>query len=393
VLYVDIPAPSDIAALATFRGEGCVSIYLRTTPVTPQAQADRIELKNLARLAAEQLQGAGTDKRSCAAIAEQLDDLVDDNEFWRFQAHSLAIFVTPENLRTFRVPNALQQLVIVSDRFHVKPLLRSVSFPQSCYVLALAQKSVRVVEVSPDLPSTAIHVEGMPEDAGRAVQGAGEAGDWPRSPRPRLRASAGARGAGGYWPSGRIQAPEAQKVLLRQFARQVDKALRPVVTGNCVPLVLAAAEPLASTFRSVNSYPHLAAATIEGNPEAMTEAQLGDRARAVLDGIYRDELTAWRTLFEARANQGRATTDIAQAARAASVGAVDSMLMDIDETLPGRIAKDGAVVFAKQPTATTYDLVDEIATRVITTGGRVIGVRKAEIPRAAVVAAMLRYPV
>ncbi|MBV8336502.1 MAG: hypothetical protein JO358_13885 [Alphaproteobacteria bacterium] len=393
MLYVDIPAPSDIAALATFRGEGCVSIYLRTTPITQQAQADRIELKNLARRAAEQLEAAGTDKRSCAAISEELDDLVDDDEFWRFQAHSLAIFVTPQNLRTFRLPNALQPFVIVSDRYHVKPLLRSVSFPQSCYVLALAQKSVRVVEVSPDLPSTAIDIEGMPEDAGRAVQGAGEAGDWPRSPRPRLRASAGAGGAGGYWPSGRMQGAEGQKVLLRQFARQVDKALRPVVTGSGVPLVLAAAEPLASTYRSVNSYPHLAAAAIEGNPEAMTEAQLGDRARTVLDGIYRDELTAWRTLFEARANQGRATTDVAQAARAATAGAVDSMLMDIDETLSGRIADDGAVVFAEQPTATNSDLVDEIATRVITTGGRVIGVRKAEIPRAAALAAMLRYPV
>jgi hypothetical protein len=69
------------------------------------------------------------------------------------------------------------------------------------------------------------------------------------------------------------------------------------------------------------------------------------------------------------------------------------MLMDIDETLPGRIANDGAVVFAEQPTATDYDLVDEIASRVITTGGRVIGVRKAEIPRAAPLAAILRYPV
>jgi hypothetical protein len=183
----------------------------------------------------------------------------------------------------------------------VKPLLRSVSFPQSCYVLALAQKSVRLVEVSPDLPSTAIHIEGMPEDAGRAIQGAGEASDWPRSPRPRFRASVGGRGAGGYRPRGRSQDAEGQKVLLRQFARQVDKALRPVVTGSGLPLVLASAEPLASTYRSVNSYPQLAAATIEGNPEAMTEAQLGERARAVLDGIYRDELTAWRTLFEARA--------------------------------------------------------------------------------------------
>jgi len=69
------------------------------------------------------------------------------------------------------------------------------------------------------------------------------------------------------------------------------------------------------------------------------------------------------------------------------------MLMDIDKTLPGRIGKDGAVVFAEQPTATDYDSVDEIATLVITTGGRVIGVRKAEIPRAAALAAILRYPV
>jgi hypothetical protein len=67
---VDIPTPSDIAALATCRGEGCVSIYLRTTPVTPHAQADPIEWKNLARRAAEQLQAAGTDSGSCAAIAE-----------------------------------------------------------------------------------------------------------------------------------------------------------------------------------------------------------------------------------------------------------------------------------------------------------------------------------
>ena len=125
MLYVDIPASADIKALSSYRGEVCVSIYLRTTPVTQEAQADRIELKNLAKEAVQQLRAAGMDKRQTIAIAEQLDDLVDDDEFWRFQAHSLAIFATPENMRTFRVPNALDPLVEVSDRFHVKPLLRS----------------------------------------------------------------------------------------------------------------------------------------------------------------------------------------------------------------------------------------------------------------------------
>lgn len=41
MLYVDIPTPADISALAAHRGDMCVSIYLRTTPVTQEAQADR----------------------------------------------------------------------------------------------------------------------------------------------------------------------------------------------------------------------------------------------------------------------------------------------------------------------------------------------------------------
>ena len=95
MLYVDIPTSGDIKALSSYRGEACVSIYLRTTPLTRDAQADRIELKNLAKEAVQQLQAADTDKRQITDIAEQLDDLVDDDVFWRFQAHSLAIFATP----------------------------------------------------------------------------------------------------------------------------------------------------------------------------------------------------------------------------------------------------------------------------------------------------------
>jgi hypothetical protein len=372
VLYVDIPTPADIKALSSFHGDVCVSIYLRTTPLTQQAQADRIALKNLLKQAVQQMQTAAMDKRRMADIAEQFDDLIDDEGFWRFQAHSLAIFATPENMRTFRLPSALETLVEVSERFHVKPLLRSVSFPHTCYALALAQKSVRLIEVLPDLPAQTVEVEGLPEDAGRAVQGVGEIG---------------------YWPSGRIHGAEGQKVLLRQFARNVDKALRPILTGSDVPLILAAAEPLASIYRSVNTYSYLADATIEGSPEVLTAAQVAERARIILDGLYREELAAWRRLFETRASQGRATTDIAQTARAATMGAVDSVLMDIDEIIPGRIDERGAIVFAKQASASNYDLVDEIAARVITNGGRVIGVRKTDIPRRESLAAILRYPV
>jgi hypothetical protein len=68
---------------------------------------------------------------------ESLDDLADDDEFWAEQAHSLAVFATPELLRTYRLPNRLENAVEVADRFYVKPLLRAVTFPQAGFVLAL----------------------------------------------------------------------------------------------------------------------------------------------------------------------------------------------------------------------------------------------------------------
>jgi hypothetical protein len=373
MLYVDIPTLADLKALTSLRDDMCVSIYLPTTPISREMAGDRIELKNLAKQAVGQLESAGADKRRVTALAEHLYDLVDDDEFWRFQARSLAVLATPDNIRTFRVPNTLKSIVEVSDRFHLKPLLRAVTFPNTCYVLALAEGAVRLVEVSADLPATAVKVDGMPKTAGDAVR----------------KSTLNDRS-----PSGRIQGSEGQKVLLRQFARRVDNAMRAVLAGSDIPLVLAAAEPLASIYRSVNTYAHLAPATIAGSPGNLTDGQLTERARPLLDRLYRDEVTAVVELFEKRTNAGRATTDIAQAARAATYGAVETMLMDIDEVVPGTIDETtGAVAFAQRAGLESYGVVDEIARRVIMSGGRVLGVRKADIPGGKSLAAILRYPV
>ncbi len=115
MFYIDIPSPSDLSSLASERADICVSIYLPTTPVTRESAGDRIELKNLAKDAVKRLQDDGAAKHRIAELAELLDDLVDDDEFWCLQARSLAIFATPDRIRTFRVVNALQAIVVVSD--------------------------------------------------------------------------------------------------------------------------------------------------------------------------------------------------------------------------------------------------------------------------------------
>jgi hypothetical protein len=373
MLYVDIPSVADLKSLASHRDDICVSIYLPTTPISQEAAGERIALKNLAKEALRQLETANADKRRVAALMEHLDDLVDDDEFWRFQARSLAVLATPDNVRTFRVPNALVAIVEVSDRFHLKPLLRAIAFRNTGFVLALAENAVRVIQVSADLPPVTVKVDGMRRDAGSAVG----------------RASVNDRS-----PSARIQGSEGQKVLLRQFARKIDHALRGLLTGSDIPLVLAASEPLASIYRSVNTYAHLAKPGIDGSPAHATDAQLADPTRALLDGLNRDEIARWKIAFAARENQGRATTDIAQAARAATYGAVEEMLVDIDQVIPGTVDEtDGTVTFSKSANARDYGIVDEIASRVIRSGGRILGVRKTDIPGGQSLAAILRYAI
>ncbi len=111
-----------------------------------------------------------------------------------------------------------------------------------------------------------------------------------------------------------------------------------------MPLILAAAEPIDSIYRSVSTYPQLLPTSLAGNP------------------------------------------------RAATYGLVDTVLVDIDEVVPGEVDEEtGAITLDEADDAADYGVVDEIARRVWLSGGTVLAVRRGDIPGNASVAAILRY--
>ncbi len=373
MLYLDIPTRSELDELLAARSQASITLVLATTAHTQDTDKARIQLGNLLKQAVGQLEQVGVDKRTIAAIEEQIHDLQDDDTFWQFQAHSLVLFVTPGSLRSFRLPTRLDDMVQVSDRFHVKPLLRAAGFGQHAFVLALEENAVRLIEVSADLPAVEVRVPGMPKDA---ASFAGTANVNSRSYAQR-------KGGG-----------EGQKVLLRAYARRIDAVLRPVLSGRHEPLILAAAQPLNGIFRSVCSFGALASQSIDTSPATMTPAEIADAARPILDALHAEMLADVRATFSARENEGRATKQIADAARAATFGAVETLLIDVDEALPGLVDEvTGAVTFDAAESAASYGIVDEIAARVIRSGGTVHAVRREDIPGEGSLAAILRYAV
>ena len=370
-LYVDIPAQSDLLALAEARDPASVSIFLPTTPVSGEISGDRTVLKNLAAEALAQLEAVGHPKREREAIAEVLQELVDDDDFWRFQAKSLAIYATPSSIRTFRVPNALTAAFEVSDRFHLKPLLRAVSFGQSAYVLALAEGHVRLLQLTADQSATEVRVADLPKSATDAL---------------------GISSMGVKTESRRTDTMSGRRGLIGQFCRSVDRALRPYLAGKNVPLFLAADPALGSIYRSVSSYPHLAPFGIDKTPETLTDGEISEAARRLLDRLHAEDVAALNAQFRDRKGSGRATADVDQAARAATRGAVQTLLVDIDRIVPGFVdAETGAVTFSEVDDAKAYGVVDEIARRALLSGARVLAVRSEDLPTESPVAAILRW--
>jgi hypothetical protein len=208
MLYVDIPTLPEVQKLFAARHTPSVSLYLPTSPDSGADDSARTRLGQLFKKAEEQLSDADTAKRTLWPLEEHIEDLIEDDDFWAHQANSLAVFLTPQTMRTFRLPSHLTEAVQVSDRFFLKPLLRAVSVPQHAFVLALEENDVRLIEVTADLPAAEVRVPALPRDAASANN----------------TASVNSRSA-----SGRIQGGEGQKVLLRNYARQIDAALRPVL--------------------------------------------------------------------------------------------------------------------------------------------------------------------
>jgi hypothetical protein len=391
MLHIDIPTLAEFKALAQIKGETCVSLYLPTSPLVDNIRANRIAFRDLAREALVQLREAGADKRKIAVFEERFDhlaglehDVQDEDKirklqrakpdpfdtFWHYQANGLAVLSTSGLMRMFRLPDAPKPLAEMADRLHLTPLIRAMTSPHDIFVLALAEESVRLIHAFANFPPVRLQIPDLPRNAEEAT----------RRPSFHVRA-----------PRRRLQNLEGEKVLLQKYVRKVEQAVHGVFAGLNTPLVLAAEEPLASMFRSLNTYPRLADEIIEGNPDQVTDAELEDAAIPILDRLYSREVKAAIALYD-QLKPRRATTDVSYAAHAATAGAVEQLLVDLDAVVPGLVSDvDGSVIYSASDDAETYSVVDEVARRALSTGARVLGARREELPDRAPLTAILRY--
>lgn len=373
-LIATAPSWAEIEALVNHRGAACVSLILPTTPVSTEIDKSRLLFKNLAREGLARLSPLGATSRTVSHIEAELTGIAADSAFWANQRHGLAVYVSDGMVVATSLNFAPVPSVTVADRFLITPLVAEVSGDGRALVLALSQHEARLLEVSAGGGVARVEVDGMPDDVAEA---AGQRSDVDRS-------------------MSALDGREGQKVRMGRYAHAVDAAINHHTGGSTPtpPLILAAAQPLDGLFRAESRYSNLHPTSISGSPETMSDADLAHRASAILQAIRTDRLSSLSDEYQESVSRGLGIEDTEEVARAATAGAVRTLLVNANVRMSGTIDElDGAITWGPECSIDCYDVVDEIVRRTLTAGGEVVIGGADDVPDQAPVSAILRYQI
>ena len=388
---MDLLTRNELVALSETHGEWCVSLFLPTVRAGAETQQNPIRFRNLLRTAEERLMKAGLRKPDAENLLQPADALLNDADLWRHMSDGLAVFVTGDELHTFRAPIPFEELAIVTHRFHLKPLLPLLSNDGQFYVLALSQDEIRILEGTRD-SVTQVEMESVPDSLAEALQF-----DDPESRLQwRTAASGAAGGSGGtvFYGGGSGSDSEGKKNILRYF-QKVDRGLNDLLAEKSVPLLVAGVDYLLPIYREANTYRHLMDAGIVGNPETLSARELHEKAWKIVRPHFAEAQQQDRERFEQLTGQQsqQASSDLKTILKAAHEGRVATLFVALDAYQWG-IFKPASnyklpVHLDRQPE--DQDLFDLAAILTFANGGQVFAVPDDEVPGDSSMAAIFRY--
>ncbi len=369
-----------------------VSIYMPARQAGPETRENPIRLKNLVNEAQEQLVASGLRVPEARKLLQSTEELEDDFHFWQHQSQGLAVFASPELFRTYRLPLEFKELVIVADRFHLKPLMPLLSGDGQFYILALSQNEVRLFQGSRyDIDQ--LEAEDLPESLEEAL--------WYELPQKQQQfhtatsESSGRGGPRGDRPAifhGHGTGEDDQKEAIFRYFRQVDKGMQSLLQNEQAPLVLAAVDYLIPIYQEANTYSHLAEQGIVGNPEELKPDELRRQAWSIMKPIFQKDRQEAATRFHHLSDTEQATTDIRQIIPAAHYGRVDTLFVAVHRQQWGTFDPDTNTIDLHAETKPgDEDLLDSAAIQTLLNGGTVYAVEPEKVPGEAPMAAIFRY--
>jgi len=365
----------------------CISVYMPTHRQHPENLQDKILYKNLVRQLKESLlqkYSAG----EAQEYLESLETLADDNDTWSHTFDGLAVFSAPGLFKVVGVHKSFEELALVADSFHTKPLRQYLQSLDHFHVLGLTLRDIRLFEgTRHSLTEVDLRAD-TPKTITEAL------GDELTDKHTTVATYGGSGGESSPMHHGHGSRKDEIENDTERFFRVVANTIYEQYSKpSGWPLILAALTEHQSLFQKVNKNPLLLTNGIAINPSSVSPDKLADMAWKVMEPEYNLKLESLVAGFEqARAN-GKGSDDYKEVAVAAVEGRVDTLIVEADRIIPVRITNlvTGNTQKKEMINPKVDDLLDDMGELVMKMGGQVTVLPTGKMPSETGLAAIFRY--
>ncbi len=371
----------ELGLLMQTTGDPAVSIYIPTQR-TGDIEQNQIRLKNMLREAEKQLLEYGLRTPDAESLLEPAQQLLPDLPFWRYQADGLAIFISPDIFRQYRLPRTFRELAVVAERFHVKPLIPLFSEDGVFYVLAVSQNQARLLQC------TRYNVQDI--TPAEVPSGREEAMEYDDPEKQHQFHTTGPGGATIFHGHGAPKDHDKDNIL--RYFHRVERGVQEVLSDEHAPLVIAGVDYLHPIYREASKYRYLLDEGIEGNPDDLSDEELQERAWQLVQPYFERGRAEAVEGYSGALAKGLATNDMKQAALAAYDGRVATLFVATGVHQWGKLDEESRkILLYDDRKPGLEDLLDFATVHTLAKGGIVYSLDPEEVPGETAIAAVLRY--
>ena len=370
-----------------------VSIYMPTRKAGDEILQNPVRFKNLLGEAEEQLVDSGMRRPEAQDLLAPARALVEAQVFWQQQSNGLAVFVAEDLARKYELPLALEDLVVVSDRFHIKPLLSVLSNNGRFYVLALSQHETRLLQGTrhrigeinlgdrEQVPDSVVEILKW-EDAEKRLQ-----------MHTGTEAVLDGGVAAVFHGHGLASQDDPKEKILRYFQR-LDQGISDLLAGDDAPLILAADDFVLSLYQEANSYPHLVDEGIAKQPDQLEAEELHRQAWSIVRSLFSQAQEQAEAAYGhlVGTEDERVSNDVGEIVQAASFGRVEGLFVAENQQQWGTFSEASAAMeLHDEQQPGDQDLLDVAAVQTMLHEGWLFVIDGQDVPGGGGLAAVFRW--
>ena len=372
--------------LSSINAGTCMSLYMPTHRNHPDNLQDLILFKNLIKKMEQSLLQQYSASETTMFL-KPFVELEHNEEFWRHTLDGLAVLSTANVFKTIFLPVSTEELAVVAESFHTKPLRKYLQSAERYNVLGLSRHDYHIYEGNRHSLTELVLAQGIPKNMKEAL------GDELTDKHSTVASYGGVGSGTSNMHHGQGGKADEMDIDTENFFRFVAKTINDhYLSLSGLPLILAALPEHHNLFRKVSNILSLLPDGIDVNPKSVKTNELVKRAWEVMEPYYIGTIDKACDVYHEAKSKGNVSDGLSDIAVAAAAGRVDTLMIEADRQIPGKIInKTGNIEKGDLENPEMDDLLDDIGELVTKMGGKVMVIPQEKMPTKTGIACVLRY--